>query len=105
MLTGEPVSTHGSGEGVFNVPGYDTLPLSAAAQKWGTPMLPMPERFVRPAYRLRHLALGSEFSYGINRNQLLLGLVLDGSRARNVLGYEPAHPVAWQTAGPLRTDV
>jgi nucleoside-diphosphate-sugar epimerase len=97
------LATHGSGEGVFNVPGYDTLPLSEAARKWGTPMFPLPESLVRPAYRLRHLVTGSTFSYGIHRNQLLLGLVLDGERAARELRYRPENPVDWRAAGPLRT--
>lgn len=97
------LATHGSGEGVFNVPGYDTLPLSEAARKWGVPMLPLPDSLVRPAYTLRHVVTGSTFSYGIHRNQMLLGLVLDGERAARELRYRPAHPVDWKHAGPLPT--
>jgi UDP-glucose 4-epimerase len=95
------LATHGSGEGVFNIPGYDTLPLSEAANKWGTPVVPLPEALIRPAYLLRHRFVGSEFRYGIHRNQLHLGLVLDGTRAARVLGYRPSHPVDWPVGGPI----
>lgn len=93
------LATHGSGEGVFNVPGYDTLPLSEAARKWGTRAIGLPEPLITPLYRLRHRITGSEFAYGIHRDQMHLGLVLDGTRAAAVLGYRPQHPVAWPHGG------
>jgi UDP-glucose 4-epimerase len=94
-------ATHGSGEGVFNVPGYDTLPLTEAIRKWGTPTVPVPGPLVSKAYDLRHRLTGNGFSYGLNRNRLHLGLVLDGHRARNVLGYAPRHPVDWPHGGRI----
>ncbi|MEO0601460.1 MAG: NAD-dependent epimerase/dehydratase family protein [Myxococcota bacterium] len=88
-------ATHGSGEGVFNVPGYDTLPLSAAAGKWGVATVPAPGPAVELLYRARNLVKGSEFDYGLNRHSMHYGTVLDGTRAREVLGYVPQHPVDW----------
>jgi nucleoside-diphosphate-sugar epimerase len=90
------LATHGSGEGVFNVPGFDTLPLTEAAAKWGTPLFQLPGPLIRPIYALRHRVYGSEFEYGIHRSQMHFGLVLDGRRAHDVLGYRPRHPVAWR---------
>lgn len=95
LVAAVEAATHGSGEGVFNIPGFDTLPLTAAAHKWGTRMLPMPGPLVQPLYNLRHRAVGSSFSYGLNRHRMHFGLVLDGTRARDVLGYTPRHPVHW----------
>lgn len=92
-------ATHGSGEGVFNVPGYDTLPLTEALRKWGTPSVGVPGPLVSKAYNLRHRLTGSKFSYGLNRNRLHLGLVLDGHRAKDVLGYSPRNPVDWPHGG------
>ncbi len=97
-------ATHGSGEGVFNIPGYDTLPLSEAVRKWGTPQLPAPSAVIRPLYGLRHRVLGTDFSYGINRRRMHYGLVLDGTRAREVLRYTPRHPVDWPMGGRRRRD-
>ena len=94
-------ATHGSGEGVFNIPGFDTLPLSEALRKWGTPAAPMPGVLIRPLYNLRHALTGSGFSYGLNRHRMHFGLVLDGSRARDVLGYRPQNPVDWPMGGPV----
>lgn len=101
MVRATELATHGSGEGVFNIPGFDTLPLSAAMRKWGTPGVPMPGRLIRPMYALRHLVTGSDFSYGINRRRMHYGLILDGTRAKGVLGYAPTHPVDWPVGGPI----
>ena len=89
------LATHGSGEGVFNIPGYDTLPLSLAIRKFGSLGMPMPGALIKPLYALRHLATGAQFSYGLNKNRMHLGLVLDGRRAEAVLGYKPENPVQW----------
>jgi len=95
------LATHGSGEGVFNVPGTDTLPLSEAIRQWGILGLPLPGSVLKPMYTLRHWLTGSQFSYGLNRNRLHLGLVLDGRRAQEVLGYRPTHPVDWPVGGRI----
>jgi len=97
-------ATHGSGEGVFNIPGYDTLPLTEAIRKWGRPQVPAPGAVIQPLYELRHRLLGTDFSYGMNRRRMHYGLVLDGSRAREELGYVPCHPVDWPVGGPARRD-
>jgi hypothetical protein len=62
-------------------------------------MVPMPSPLIKPLYGLRHRLWGSEFEFGIHRDQMHFGLVLDGGRARDVLGYRPRHPVEWP-AGP-----
>lgn len=98
------LATHGSGEGVFNIPGYDTLPLSSAMRKWGTVGVPAPSTLIRPLYTMRHWATGSDFSYGINRRRMHYGLILDGTRARRELGYLPRHPVDWPVGGPIRYE-
>jgi len=92
---------HGSGEGVFNIPGFDTLPLSEAIHKWGRRSIPLPGPLIRPLYQLRHMVAGSSFEYGLNRHRMHLGLVLDGTRARDLLGYEPSHPIDWPVGGPV----
>lgn len=92
-------ATHGSGEGVFNIPGYDTLPLSEAIRLWGTIGVPVPGVVAEKLYNLRHRLRGSDFSYGMNARRMHYGLVLDGRRAREVLGYVPSHPVDWPNAG------
>lgn len=98
------LATHGSGEGVFNIPGCDTLPLNTALRKWGTPSVPMPGVLIQRLYNLRHTLTGSQFQYGLNNQRMHFGLVLDGSRARDVLDYRPTNPVDWPVGGPVRRD-
>ncbi len=100
LVRGIALATHGSGEGVFNLPGHDTLPLSRAAWLFGKTILPVPGVFLQPLYAARHLLTGSKFAYGNARNQMHLGLVLDGSRARRELGYVPTHPIDWPARQP-----
>jgi UDP-glucose 4-epimerase len=95
------LATHSSGEGVFNIPGFDTLPLSACIHKWGRAAFPLPGRLIKPVYQLRHRLIGSEFSYGLNQKRMHFGLVLDGNRAKAELGYAPDNPIDWPIGGPL----
>ncbi len=90
---------HAQAQGVFNVPGADSLPLSAAIRAWGRVGLPMPGAVLAPAYRLRRRVLGSEFRYAMNRFRFHYSGILDGTRAREVLGYVPSHPVEWPGKG------
>jgi UDP-glucose 4-epimerase len=83
-------------QGVFNVPGFDTLPLSLAIRKWGRLGLSMPGSVLTTFYRLRRNLIGEhDFRYGMNRLRFHYSGVLDGRRAREVLGYAPTNPVAW----------
>jgi UDP-glucose 4-epimerase len=90
----------GGVQGVFNVPGADTLPLSECIRLWGRPELPVPGPLLAPVYSLRRRLRGAQFSYRINRGRFHLATVLDGTHAREVLGYVPHHPIAW----PARPD-
>lgn len=89
---------HSDALGVFNVPGADTLPLSDAIQKWGRLGIPVPGPWLTPLYRWRSRLTGHDFRYGMNRRRFHYSGVLDGARARQVLGYVPCHPVAWPVA-------
>lgn len=88
-------AVHGTPFGVFNVPGADTLPLSAAIRKWGRIGVPMPGAWLTPLYRWRRRFTGHDFRYGMNRRRFHYSGVLDGARARELLGYVPCHPVTW----------
>jgi UDP-glucose 4-epimerase len=82
-------------QGIFNIPGADTLPLSACIRSWGRLSLPFPDQLLSPLYRLRYRLTGHDFRYGMNRRRFLYSGVLDGERARNILGFVPCHPVIW----------
>lgn len=82
-------------EGVFTIPGLDSLPLSRIIARFGRRDVPAPGPLLSPLYGLRRLTTGTDFDYSINRAWLHFGGVLEGSRARDVLGYEPRSPVRW----------
>ena len=81
--------------GVFNIPGADTLPLSELVRLCGRTSIPLPGPVLAPLYRLRALALGTQFRYDLNVGRLHFNCVLDGERARRVLGYVPSHRLKW----------
>ena len=94
-VTALRLAIHSDCQGVFNVPGADSLPLSAAIRKWGRLGLPVPGFSMTPLYRLRARVTGTDFRYGMNRRRFHYSGILDGTRARAELGFEPAHPVSW----------
>lgn len=81
--------------GVFNIPGADTLPLSRAIAESYRMNIAMPGVLLAPLYKLRRAVAGFEFRYDLNARRFHFGGVLDGSRARRVLGYVPRTPVKW----------
>ena len=86
---------HADAIGVFNIPGADTLPLSACIRKWGRAGIPVPGSWLTPLYRWRRRFTGHDFRYGMNRRRFHYSGVLDGSRARAALAFVPRHPVSW----------
>jgi len=89
---------HHDEQGVFNIPGADTLPLTACIRQWGRLGVPVPDGMLTPLYRVRARLTGREFRYGMNRRRFHYSGVLDGRRAAQVLGYIPSYPIAWPTA-------
>jgi UDP-glucose 4-epimerase len=88
-------AVHSDAQGVFNVPGADTLPLSTCIRQCGRLGIPTPDNLLGPLYRIRRRLTGHDFRYGMNRRWFTYSGVLDGSRAREVLGFVPSHPVEW----------
>ncbi len=86
-------------QGVFNIPGHDTLPLSRLIARFGRVDLPLPEPALGPLYRLRSATIGTDFRYDLNYWRFHFSGVLDGARARAELGYVPRSPLAWPTPG------
>jgi UDP-glucose 4-epimerase len=85
----------GGTQGIFNIPGADTLPLTRCIRLAGRLDVPVPGPLLAPAYGLRHRLRGTQFSYRINRGRFHFAAVLEGGRARQHLGYVPLHRVDW----------
>ncbi len=88
----------GSEQGVFNIPGADTLPLSVAITKWGRIGIPVPGSWMAPLYNWRRTVRGHDFRYGMNRRRFHYSGVLDGRRARDVLGFVARDSIDWSVS-------
>jgi UDP-glucose 4-epimerase len=88
-------------QGVVNIPGADSLPLSECIRHWGRKGLPLPDILLSPLYRMRRRLRGAEFSYGMNRRRFHYAAVPDGTRAAELLGYHPENPIDWPTDSHL----
>ncbi len=86
---------HSSAQGVINIPGCDTLPLSRVIEKHRRVDVALPGPLLPPLYRLRALVRGRDFRYQLNQARFHFGGVPDGDRAVEVLGYQPQHPLRW----------
>jgi hypothetical protein len=93
------LAVHGRVAGVFNIPGADTLPLSAIIRRWGRHDVPVPGPLLAPLYRLRTWAVGFEFRYDQHLSRFHFGGVLDGTQAAETLGYRPVHRITWPSQG------
>ncbi len=76
-------------EGVFNLPGLDTLPLSELIRRWHCVEIPLPDFVLGPLYAARATLRGHRFRYDMNRWRFHFNAILDGTRSRDLLGYEP----------------
>lgn len=92
------VGSHGCG--VFNIPGWDTVPLSQAIRMSGRADVPVPGVLLAPLYRWRARLRHTDFRYDLNRWRFHFSGLLDGDRARRVLGYRPTIGVSWGGAIP-----
>lgn len=81
--------------GVFNIPGADTLPLSAVIAECHRMDIPVPGPLLAPLYSLRTSVTGLEFRYDLNFRRFHFGAVLDGTRAHEQLGFTPQFQIHW----------
>lgn len=85
-------------DGVFNIPGADTLPLSTAIEKSARLGIAIPGPTLSPLYGLRALLLRTDFDYGVNQHRFHFSGVVDGARAKAALGYQPERALHWPNA-------
>lgn len=80
-------------QGIFNIPGRDTLPLSELIASFGRADVPIFGVLLGPAYRMRRLLRRTDFRYDMNHWRFHFSGVLDGRRAQEILGYVPSRPL------------
>jgi len=83
----------GEAQGVFNIPGFDSLPLKRLAELAGVRPVALPGPMLSPLYRWRERVRKTEFTYEMNDGRFHTSDLLDGTRAQKELGYEPQHGI------------
>jgi len=83
----------GEAQGVFNIPGYDSLPLKCLAELAGVRPVALPGPMLSPLYRWRERVRKTDFTYEMNDGRFHTSDLLDGTRAKKELGYEPQHTI------------
>ncbi len=86
-------SIHRKEQGIFNIRGADTLPLSHLIRKSGCHQLALPGPLLGPLYRGRRALRRGRFRYTLNNRRFHLSGILDGTRAAQLLKYSPKHPL------------
>ncbi len=89
------LSLDAKAEGVINIPGKDVLPLSLAIRRAKRPAASVPGPLLAPLYGMRAFVEGTDFRYDLNELRFHFSGVLDGTRAGEVLGYQPSDRVVW----------
>jgi UDP-glucose 4-epimerase len=89
------LAARGQARGIYNIAGADTLPLSRVIALWNRREIARPGPLLAPLYHLRARTVGLEFRYDLNLRRFHFGGVLDGRRARDLLGYLPRYRIAW----------
>ena len=75
-------------EGIYNVAGKHTEPLSEVIRRMGKTPLPLPERMLELTYK-GYFMLQRKHSFPFNLDFLKYSFIVDDSRIRRELGYEP----------------
>ena len=83
------------GEGVFAIPGRDSMPLSELMERCHRAAVPLPDPVLQWADRLKQKLARSTFCYEISRGLFHYGGVMTGAKAEQLLGYRASHPIDW----------
>ena len=87
------LATLSEAQGIYNIPGRDTLSMAALIRLAGHAPLAAPGVLMAPLYRARAWVEGSEFRYDLNHWRFHFNGTLSGDRAETDLGYVPQAPV------------
>lgn len=87
------LAIHRNVQGIFNIAGKETAPLSDFARLCGAVTVPLPQQLVVPLGLLvKQLGL-SKFDPRTNIDRIKYSCLLDTDKAKEVLGFEPQHHI------------
>ncbi|MCB0218264.1 MAG: NAD-dependent epimerase/dehydratase family protein [Chrysiogenetes bacterium] len=84
---------HKNTQGIFNIGGKETAPVSDFVKLSGAVQLSVPGFALKPITRMLRLAGLSKFDPSTDMERLRFSCLLDTDKASKVLGYEPQHHI------------
>ncbi len=87
------LAIHKSVQGIFNIAGKETAPLSDFAGLCGAASVELPESLLVPAGLLARQVGLSKFDPRTNIDRIKYACLLDTTKARDILGFEPQHHI------------
>ena len=88
------LALHSTARGVFNIAGFETVPLSVVANWTGRGSVALPSSFISLTSRISSLLGVGQSASGVDSPHLRYGFSLDTGRARSELGFEPGYRIA-----------
>lgn len=83
--------------GVFLIPGYETLPLSEIIEKAGKTAIPLPISALKAHSWFRDKNNRNNFNFTTNQKRFRYGSVVLGDLAEKELAYTPKNPINWSS--------
>ena len=80
-------------KGIFNIAGKETAPVADLARLAGAVDFSLPDPLIKPINRLLRLAGLTKFDASVDLDRLKYACLLDTSKARRILGFEPEHHI------------
>ncbi len=84
---------HKNAKGIFNIAGKETAPVADLARLAGAVGVSLPTPLIKPVNRLLRLAGLTKFDAGVDLDRLKYACLLDTSKAKRTLGFEPEHHI------------
>ncbi len=87
------LAIHKNVKGIFNIGGKETAPLADLARLAGAVNVSLPEFILQPLNRVLRAVGMTKFEAEVDLERLKYGCLLDTSKAKKVLGFEPQHHI------------
>lgn len=90
---------HKNVQGVFNIAGADTAPISTFADINRSRMISLPSFLLGPVNTVMRKLGTTRYYYSVDADRLKYSVLLDTGKAQKVLGFQPRSHVYFQDAG------